>query len=383
MDLALELELIERLKQKFTDFDIDFNVFCNLLIDNNAFISGSFLLQIIQNRFFDGEDYDIDIFTFGNKNIVLEKGIYTLIKNAIYKKTSLKKNKKVIFKNADDSDDYDDEISLFKNAVTIIDKYNGLNSCEQKEFLARTKTNDYGFDKIKRVVNFENTQQILCKHQLIYYDKKIYRVPKDIIANFDFDFCANYFDGKNIYVKNYDSIISASCTLNLKQQRIYRNDNNRIVKYVKRGYCINAKYCDDIYDISYLRLGENNDPIVTYKKSSDTKNLIIICDDVRTNIAKYINNLQCDFEKIIIYTYPTGSIINNLPISVQELRIYIWKLGTGVKTGNSTNLQNKYSKTIKNEINEKHQLLVKNAVDNIKKIPFNCKIFINDDEIKL
>ena len=98
----------------------------------------------------------------------MEKGIYTLIKNAIYKKTSLKKNKKVIFKNADDSDDYDDEISLFKNAVTIIDKYNGLNSCEQKEFLARTKTNDYGFDKIKRVVNFENTQQILCKHQLIY-----------------------------------------------------------------------------------------------------------------------------------------------------------------------------------------------------------------------
>lgn len=183
---------------------------------------------------------------------------------------------------------------------------------------------------------------------------------------------------KKIFVKNYNSIISSSCTLNLKQQRIYKNDNNRIVKYKKRGYNINAKFGNDFYEISYLSIDKDNKIKAMSNDLSNAQNLIIICDNVNIDITNYLNNLSSDIEKIIIYTYPANSIIENLPNSVKELRLYIWKLGNG--TIGETKIKDKLEIM---KINKKHKIVINNAICNIKKVPFDCKIFINDEHIEV
>jgi hypothetical protein len=35
------------------------------------------------------------------------------------------------------------------------------------------------------------------------------------------------------------------------------------------------------------------------------------------------------------------------------------------------------------KINKKHKIVINNAICNIKKVPFDCKIFINDEQIEL
>ena len=46
-----EEHIIELLKQKLFDLGIEFDDFCNLLIENKAILSGSFLLQVIYKHF--------------------------------------------------------------------------------------------------------------------------------------------------------------------------------------------------------------------------------------------------------------------------------------------------------------------------------------------
>lgn len=366
-----ELIIIERLKQKFFEFDINFDDFCNLLIDNNAFLSGSFLLQVIQNRFFTGEEYDIDIFTFGEKNKTFEENIKNLLKNAICKKHILINHENNITHISDG-----EFLECVESQVTIFDRYKQINRCIKNKI--HLNIEDYESNKIKNIVDFECFNKTLHKHQLIYYDDKKYKIPEDIITNFDFDFCANYFDGKIIFVKNYDSINSASCTLNLERQRIYNNENKRIIKYIKRGYNINAKFDDDIYEILYLTTDKNNELKPMSNDLSNAQNLIIICDSVCIDITNYLKNLSSHLEKIIIYTYPTKSIIENLPSSVKELRLYIWKSGTGI-IGDTLIKEKRRIKLL----NEEHKIVIENAISNIKKIPFDCKIFINDEHIEL
>ena len=371
MDLTQELIIIERLKQKFIEFDIDFDDFCNLLIDNNAFLSGSFLLQVIQNRFFTGEEYDIDIFTFGEKNKTFEINIKNLLKNAICKKHILINHKNKITHISDG-----EFLDSVDSQVTIFDRYKQINRCIKNKI--HLNIEDYESNKIKNIVDFECFLKTLHKHQLIYYDDKTHKIPEDIIAKFDFDFCANYFDGKKIFVKNYDSINSSSCTLNLKRQRIYNNENNRIIKYKKRGYNINAKFGDDIYEISYLTTDKDNKLKIMSNDLSSAQNLIIICANCNIDITNYLNNLSADLEKIIIYSHPAKSTIENLPSSVKELRLYIWKSGTG--TIGDTIIKDK--RRLK-RINEEHKIVIENAICNIKKVPFDCEIFINDEHIEL
>ena len=430
MNSIIQLKAYEQLKQKIIDFDIDFDELCSLLINNNAFISGSFLLQVIQNKYFEGEKYDIDIFTFGDKNIILEKGIETLLMNAVYKKTfndSQNKNnienenKADNFNNLNEDNTYSNEsnklndlnthninykktesdnckknetdetnkynkynIESYAESVNIINKYKGINLCIENKLLLKYG----GFDKIKNIVDFECRNDILCKHQLIYYDETLYKTPEDIINNFDFDFCANYFDGKNIYIKNYNSILSASCTMNLKEPRIYMNRNKRIIKYINRGYCICAKYIDDIYNISYLKLDIDKKLKASLTNLSDTENLIIICDYGIKEITNYLNNLPSKLEKLIIYTYPASSLINNLPILLQELRLYIWRISYGTESGTEITKKDRRKKDIiifgKKELTKREKQFemeyterINKTINNIKKIPFNCKIYIN------
>ena len=274
MDPKFELDIIKRLKEEFNKHDIEFEEFCNLLITNNAFLSGSFLLQVIQNRFFDDFKSDIDIYTFGNTNISLENNIQKLINDAIVKKfnknkiysteysyvaTSDMNNSENIFyiekiNNNTNKLESKYKYDILNYEVNIINKYNGINKCNGVGlFIA-----DYRDTWINHIVDFEARYNIISKYQLIYYDELKYLNPKDIVANFDFVFCANYFDGKNVFIQNYDSIKSSSCILNLKQPRIYKNENRRIIKYMKRGYMIKANYNNDNYEILYIDEKLNN-----------------------------------------------------------------------------------------------------------------------------
>lgn len=460
MDSTLELEIIERLKQKFSDCGIDFEKFSNLLIVNNAFLSGSFLLQIIQNRFFDDIDSDIDIYTYGNKNKNLEKGIRKLINNAILEKINVDdktkldrlkiancdpfngytKYKRINFineksdekttkkdstlsddelsddsyveyelsddelftwrtacspvstpnepellekKDSDDKETKNIEIGELKQEVKIINGYKGIVRCERREFLARL----YDYTKITEIVDFKIAQNLLCKYQLIYLDKELFKTPHDIIDKFDFDFCANYFDGKNIFIKNYNSINTASCILNLSQPRIYKNQNKRIIKYMKRGYNINVRFNNEDYTILYLHTEKTlNISSDDFNISPDVKNLIILCENSHININQVMRNLPQELERIIIYTYPYTSLIDNLPFTIKELRLYIWSHHSGIENlAGSTNPtfydaeQHKYNQ----EYCKQHKLQIKKAIGNIKKTPFDCKIYINDELVNI
>ena len=252
MNVELKCEIISRLKQKFDEFCIDFDKFCNLLIDNNAFLSGSFLLQVIQNKFFDKEEYDIDIYTFGEQNIVLEENICKLINDAVSKKISKLKGKFMI----------SDTVS----EVMMINKYNDIDKYVNGESRI---ISEYSYDNIRSVIDFESKKNIMRKYQLVYCRNNVYKTPKDVVDKTDFSFCSNYFDGNDIYIKDYNSIISLCCVLDVNRTRIYKNENKRIVKYINRGYNIGLKYNDNIYKILYI----NN--------NSNDKNIFIsLADDV-------------------------------------------------------------------------------------------------------
>ena len=56
-----KLRVIQRLKRQLELCGVNFKDFCNLLIENNACLSGSFLLQVIQNKYYHDVNSDIDI----------------------------------------------------------------------------------------------------------------------------------------------------------------------------------------------------------------------------------------------------------------------------------------------------------------------------------
>jgi len=188
-----ELVILDRLKNTLQKSNINYEEFCNLLINNNAFISGSFLLQIIQNKFFNDNDYDIDIYTIGKKNKILE----TNIKNIIEKQISenlLKENFLGFY------------IPIIQyRKKTIYNKYKNISNCVLNELYfnnTNTNTNSHYYcdiENIRKIIDFETLGTIIKTYQLIYFKEDKYNTYKEIVDNFDFDFCANYFDGKNIY----------------------------------------------------------------------------------------------------------------------------------------------------------------------------------------
>lgn len=393
-------ELINKLKIRFNELDVDFDEFCKILIKYNAFISGSFLLQIIQNKYFDNSD--IDIYTFGEQNKLLDYELANFLSKIIVDK--IKNNKNKNNKLNDSNKIYDDDL-FFKhdpffdeNSYTDHFKINSVKSIQQtiskpimnfnllkesrpikiynhyKNIKSVTRNDitcpHYSFAEINAIVNFESNN-VLSKYQLIYYDNTKYNSPLEIIEGFDFDFCKNYFDGKIFYVKNFESINTSSYIIDLTKPRIYKNQNKRIVKYIERGFDIYAKYNNDIYNIIYLS-NECPDKIKYSKELNEEMiNLIIICDNAQFDITSVLNNLPINLEKLIIYTYSHTNIIDNLPTNLQELRLYIWK---------QNNVNNDiYLK--KKDYDEKYDEIVQTTKNNIKRTPFDCKIFINDEII--
>lgn len=478
MDTAIYNEIIERIKRKFIEFDVDFEQFNELLIKNNAFISGSFLLQVIQDEFYPAATYDIDIFTFGEKNIKFENEINDIIKKSILKKILKKKlnivnkkiagatyywerdddldeylndteyeeakliknlkpdikideleqsmldlekqvtseyekpkkdlldNNKIVNKNADlDKIDFERPINLNTKLIKgynpdnktdfvninlrcgsyepkIISKYKSINRCEKRS-IGITNL-DYNYDKINEIIDFEVSNDIMSKYQLIYYDDNVIKTPEDILKGFDFDFCANYWDGKNLFIKDLNLINSKSCIVNLKKPRIYNNQNKRIIKYIKRNFDIKLKYNEDIYQVIYLYLNRNTDKLILNKNVDETMDKIaLLLDKAHLSIKNILDNLPFGLEKLIIYTHNNEEIIDNLPITLQELRLYLWNNGSGNEEGPSYwEIRGLKPKSIKN-IQKEDKMKVDNAIKNLKKIPFGCNVYVNDELIQL
>lgn len=441
-------DIIERLENKFIEFDINFAQFNQILQKHNAFISGSFLLQVIQNEFYPAKSYDIDIFTLGEKNMELEKEINNIIKKSILTKIIKKKisiielnyfeekellnemeirNKKKkeqteleekklkdkidhyinpIITTEDtnlDNINYDYSIDINVNLLknwknlhalyglpekdtiniciddynqTVINKYKSVNECNKKVVQVER---DYNFDKINEIVDFTITNDIMSKYQLIYYNNEKHKTPEDIINCFDLAFCANYWDGKKLFIKDYDSIKSKSAILNLTESRIYNNKNKRIVKYIKRNFDIKITYNEKTYNILYVE----NDTNINKEKYKNTTNLIILLNNERITIKHIIDNLPDELERLIIYTYNHKTIIDNLPITLQELKLYLWKIGDGYESGSYVNTSPVYNENYLKKINDNFKKKINDAVKNIKKIPFDCIVYINDEVVEI
>lgn len=458
MDTLIYNEIIERIRTKFIEFNVDFEQFNELLLKNNAFISGSFLLQVIQNEFYPAATYDIDIFTFGEKNIKFENEINDIIKKSILqkilkkklniirnnigkddtdknisdvdeytnnvkhnvkhtvkhnqKKTQFLDHNKIVNKNADlDKIDFNRPIDLNKKLIkgyipdnntdyvninldcdsykiNIISKYKSINRCEKKSI--RITNLDYNCDKINEIVDFQVSNDIMSKYQLIYYDDNVIKTPEDILKGFDFDFCANYWNGKDLFIKDLNSINSKSCILNLNKPRIYKNQNKRIFKYIERNFKININYNGDIYEVVYLNFNNINKKKLT-KISDNTNNLILMLETASLSITNILNNLPFGLEKLIIYTHNNEEIIDNLPITLQELRLYLWNYGSGIEEGFETEINSiawgknrlRLPPNSIAEIKKKDMDTENNAIKNLKKIPFGCNVYVNDKLIEL
>jgi hypothetical protein len=235
----------------------------------------------------------------------------------------------------------------------------------------------FDYSSINSMVNFycKNKPQICMKYQLIYYDENKFSTPKDVVDNFDFDFCSSYFDGKNIYIKNYASIINKKCIVELQRPRIYKNLCHRIIKYLHRGYEISANLNGKIYKTIFI----NSNDYLQNKNLEHIDNLIIICSRKCSDITNFMNNLTTGIKRIIIYTYPVNTIINNLPPTVKTLRLYIWKEETGMENYIDPNPETDEEYFTKINMTN-HRKNIFSAIEKIQKIPFGCQIFINDRE---
>lgn len=449
-------ELISKLKSRFNELGVNFNNLRKILIKHNAFISGSFLLQILQNKNY--KKSDIDIYVLGKRNVILEKNIHNLLIDSIVTKIKTqeplkniqttdcditqvvvfdKDNNKTKNDNIEDSD-YDDigdsdhedinqaekvEInelskSVYKHKYTsksdcsryiehkYIERWNKKMGDKSKDyyrldfsppyirpvpFIKNYKniegvfkgeiTNEYSHLLINAIINFE-CNNILEKYQLIYYDSDKYKSPLEVINEFDFDFCKSYFDGKVFYIKNIDSIKSSSCIFNIKNPRIYRNQNKRIIKYLLRGFDIKINYDGNLYDVAYL-IEDGINITLNKKISNDTRFLIIINNLLSKGIiTDILRNLPCFLEKLIIYGYNKQNIVDNLPICLNEFRLYNWRCVNGIENDiPDYNICKNIESYMNNKVKDKNmsiKMYMLAVYKNINHIPFNCKIFFND-----
>jgi hypothetical protein len=385
------------IKRKLTDCNIDYDKFCEFLITHNAFLSGSFLLQIIQNEFYPENKSDIDIYTFSEKSEELEKELHNIIYKSIYntleqiqeqhpelkvntpKNFSSRKHDYICEFLIDTKDSKAVNRSVLYKKEQKEMKYNGIDSVIQSEFKF------YKSDFINEIVDFniDNGK----KFQLIYCDN--IRTIESIINDFDMDFCANYFDGKKLYVKNWDSIINRRTVRKFDNYRIYRSELERIPKYMNRGFDIKICFAEDIYTVAVVNK-QSQDPL------PEVENLVMImnidktqanCDD----FTEIFLNVPQTVKKLIVYSYPRNTLIDNLPVCLTEFRIFDWYtyLGSGALEKNLKQAIDErkvkkikaYQDEKKKRIEDGRKYIMSCLNKQIKKIPFGCSVYLNDEKI--
>jgi hypothetical protein len=179
---------------------------------------------------------------------------------------------------------------------------------------------------INFVVDINSSNKLIATHQLIYFSERF--TPQEIVDNFDMDFCSNYFDGRNVYIKNYSSIVNSTCIMTLEMYNS-RKVTDRIDKYINRGYSIKINFEGVIYDL--LHNGQN----INQNSTNFALNIIHIDPTLPTHRRKtydffsVINQLPAETENILLtdcsitYFNQISKKINNLPTMLKKLYVYI------------------------------------------------------------
>lgn len=395
LDYFNQEEIIKRLKNKLEEFNIDFDKFNKNLIENNAFLSGSFLLQIIMNENFKIKG-DMDIYKISsNRDKIFERDLYFLFNNAIEKKiqNELKKDETEIFFRYKDSNNPDKKLNeKEKENFTVDFKKNKLKiKIDDEEFYSNESHNSYYgnsfelydvlfkkrndgicsnfsyrkysllyysnyeyLENIDHIINLKTKFPVVTNLQLIYYSDSV-KSFNEIVDNFDFDFCSNYWDGSTLYIKNSQSIKESKCIWKLSNLYIGQKHWERIEKYSIRKFEIKICYEGELYDIIL-----NNSIVHKFLPNIIVYNIILL--------DKFIKELDL-IEKIIILdrdpNYLKINFFNNIPFTIKSIKIYCssWLYNSKYNIGDYKN-------------NEKQFKYIE-PLKKILKLPFGCKLIFN------
>lgn len=213
-----QLECKPFIKEGLKRYGIPVKPFLIALTRGQGYLSGSFILSCLTGHAF--KPNDIDVFCVETKTIfpgpnINPKHIYSLFSYELYQIGLINK-------------------STEKHSITP--KYAHMNGIMKVRNLFVKDTSK------------KSIQEIRLNEGSIF----------DHIDNFDFEFNKIMYDGKKLYVKNWNSIIYGKCVVDVNdvydegiQKRTHhpknicsaiKNLKNRQIKYQKRGYLIKYQY---------------------------------------------------------------------------------------------------------------------------------------------
>lgn len=232
-----------------------YETFMQLMIDNNAFISGSFIIQCILNEDWSNisNTTDIDIYVPYNDNNVrghiFENGTqyyYNTLEDYIF---------------------------------SIMDLYEDNNKAIKRYTIRK---NDRDLPTITNVRSYDNPEG--AHLQVISIDKD----DGHFYDAFDFDVCKNmYYPGKKLFIYNMDNVLNKVTTFNATFN--LRLSIARYYKYINYGFTFTKQ------DISYKNLqhADNCDIMIQAEDINNVPEHIKKIIPIRKQKKKYDNYDEC------------------------------------------------------------------------------------------
>jgi hypothetical protein len=337
---------LTNLKNRVSELKIDFEEFAKIIIEYKILLSGSFLLQVVTNKIF--KNYDIDLFLFSDRNLLLEEKI----------------------------------CDLLVNYPSIIWCIQNIDSTKDSAYIKSSGAESihYDFFGIKSVTTISLSNfgtGGLVKIQLIYIDDMLFNTLSDCIKAFDFDICMNYWNGTTIFIGHVEAIEDNKATLyaNNTSQILTQRQESRIKKYAYRDYNIQINFVklnviyntlvvtgfEIINKLSFFNLNCKNLMIVCLVDNSEVVQSEKISDcassRIREDVQQNYSYLPNELENLVIYEFGTHDQLFNLPINLKKIDIY-----------DETNRMMSYTNKIRDNLTEKYSKI---------KIPFGCDFFVN------
>lgn len=380
--------IINRLKNKFEDLFLDFDDFVHILKTHKAILSGSFLLQTIKNCEY--SDYDLDIYVLGDKQNFKLETLLNALYNAALSKMIIKyldKSKKLA-NNQLCINSHKHKIKMPSDlGITSVVRMSNMSYGSNiyiKGISAITKSED---DNVWG--NCTDLSNALSYIQIIYIDPTKYdKLENFITDSVDFDFCRNYFDGDLVFMQKPESIFMVDYNHKISSIHELYFSSSRIDKYNKRGYCIKVNYNNELYNLLIINKKYKDE----FKQLNEqTVDNLIIINYNHTHSRNFISSslpielfdIPNSVNKCIIYGYNYNVKLTNIPSCLSILDTYIFSIGVSEKIAHTFKTKKKlyyydFSKAI-NFIIHPDMKCNKTVLDT--KIPFGCKIFMNDIQL--
>jgi len=211
-------ETFERMKEHFKNDTLDYKVFCSILQESNAIISGGTILRMLNNDKDDKYDLaDIDIYVNKSKANILMKHL-----NNIFDYTKIP-----LFSSVGKIYYYDDKyhpippINNLKGYPQIFPSIVELYSYRCMRKISQTLYDGTTFQAMSYI----------RPYQIIILEDSI--TPQEFVKSFDITFCQNYFDGKN-FISYHPMCVKQR--KGYMTREIDEDHQYRIRKYERRGY---------------------------------------------------------------------------------------------------------------------------------------------------